>query len=257
MTPPLDRNAPCPCGSGKRYKSCCYARDRGRADMLGLAAGAHRAVDDVLAHLLPVITSRGEHTIACRAGCNACCSQLIRVTWPEALLVAAWLLEPDQAELRARFEAALPAWREAVAEERATVEELLARHAGPPLDEPDRQRYVDATLAYHRRDAMCPFNDAQGNCGIYPVRPLPCRATYVEGTAEHCGPGDPQGPSVLKHPSLQGALQELRTLLLDSARRSPSQPAEAALPTFVAAALASLSALRLGGALRLGSDPPT
>ena len=27
MAEPVSRNAPCPCGSGKKYKNCCYERD--------------------------------------------------------------------------------------------------------------------------------------------------------------------------------------------------------------------------------------
>ncbi|MBE0475314.1 SEC-C metal-binding domain-containing protein, partial [Rhodoferax sp.] len=30
MTKP-DRNAPCPCGSGKKYKHCCQAKDAAQA----------------------------------------------------------------------------------------------------------------------------------------------------------------------------------------------------------------------------------
>jgi hypothetical protein len=28
----ISRNAPCPCNSGKKYKNCCYRRDRGSAE---------------------------------------------------------------------------------------------------------------------------------------------------------------------------------------------------------------------------------
>jgi hypothetical protein len=33
----LSRNAPCPCGSGKKFKHCCYAK--GAQDDLGLGSG--------------------------------------------------------------------------------------------------------------------------------------------------------------------------------------------------------------------------
>ena len=29
----MSRNAPCPCGSGKKYKNCCYRKDRGSSEM--------------------------------------------------------------------------------------------------------------------------------------------------------------------------------------------------------------------------------
>ncbi|MGH7551373.1 MAG: SEC-C metal-binding domain-containing protein [Gemmatimonadota bacterium] len=28
MTDGVSRNGPCPCGSGRKYKNCCYAKDR-------------------------------------------------------------------------------------------------------------------------------------------------------------------------------------------------------------------------------------
>ena len=33
----VSRNAPCPCGSGKKYKHCCYGK--GVEDYLGLGSG--------------------------------------------------------------------------------------------------------------------------------------------------------------------------------------------------------------------------
>ena len=37
----LSRNAPCPCGSGKKYKHCCYGQ--GAADDLGLGSDRQQA----------------------------------------------------------------------------------------------------------------------------------------------------------------------------------------------------------------------
>ena len=106
------RKAACPCGSGRRYKNCCYARDRGRELALGVAARGAATVDEVLRVFLPLVESRGEHRIACGEGCSACCANFVRCSVPEAMAVAAWLDEPAQAEVRARFLAKLPAWRE-------------------------------------------------------------------------------------------------------------------------------------------------
>src|SRR3954463_15253226 len=104
MTAPVDRKAPCPCGSGRRYKSCCYARDRGRALAGETARAGAAAVDDVLRVFLPLVESRGEHRIACGEGCPPCCANCVRGSAPEGMLVAEWLREPAQAEVRARFE---------------------------------------------------------------------------------------------------------------------------------------------------------
>jgi hypothetical protein len=44
----LGRNEPCPCGSGQKYKRCCYEKDRAESSR---ARDAHSAVDIALAFL--------------------------------------------------------------------------------------------------------------------------------------------------------------------------------------------------------------
>src|SRR5581483_7280177 len=68
-------------------------------------------IDAVLRVFLPLVESRGEHKIACAAGCNACCANFVRCSKAEALLVADWLRRPENAAALARFREKLPAWR--------------------------------------------------------------------------------------------------------------------------------------------------
>ena len=203
------RKAPCPCGSGKRYKSCCYARDRARQRIdaaRAVAAEGQRAVDEVLRVFLPLIESRGEHVLACKEGCHACCGNFVHVAMPEALHIAAWLGAPENAAVRARFADKLPAWRAAGGDDLIALERLLARNGGPPTDGPDREEYGRRGVAFGQKGNLCPFNEA-GRCEIYPVRPNVCRAVLVLDNADHCVPGHGQ-PRRISHPMLDEAVYE-------------------------------------------------
>jgi Fe-S-cluster containining protein len=116
-------------------------------------------------------------TVSCRAGCGACCRQLVPISRPEAHLIADLvdaLPEPRRAAVRARFEAA-----------RARLAEsgLLERLAHP-------ERFPDADLHglgldYFALGVACPFLEDE-SCSIYPERPLACREYLVTSPAEHC-----------------------------------------------------------------------
>ena len=233
------RQGPCPCGSGRRYKSCCLGRDRARAELRAAAHAAHARIDSVLDQLITLTESRGERKIACAAGCNACCHQYVRCTWAEALCIAAYLLQPEQAALLAKFEALLPSRTAQLASELIPLDDLLRRHRGIPRDAAERQTFWQVVDGYNRRWQLCPFNDERGLCGIYPVRPLPCRVTYVVDGAENCGPKAIASPVRIQHPALEQAIQEARELLLAAADRA-GRPAEKELVGMVGDALTAL-----------------
>ena len=238
----MDRKAPCPCGSGRRYKSCCYPRDRGRELALGAARDGAAAVDEVLRVFLPLVESRGEHRIACGEGCSACCANFVRCSVPEAMAVAAWLDEPAQAEVRARFVAKLPAWRErAGAADVAELEAHLDAHGDGERAGAAWDRYQALTVAYARKGNSCPFNE-RGRCDIYPVRPLICRSVYVLDSADDCLP-DRAPPKIVSHPALESAFRQATHACAEAAARLGRSPAPRAIPEAVAAALAARRSL--------------
>lgn len=116
--------------------------------------------------------------LACGRGCNACCAEPIMVLRPEAARVAHWLALPENAEERARFLAAYPAWSAAIGE---TVEQLAMLYFSDP------DHYIVHHGAAWRKNVMCAFN-RDGDCSIYPVRPVVCRNSHALDTAEHCRP---------------------------------------------------------------------
>jgi hypothetical protein len=225
---------PCRCGSGRKYKVCCYTRDRQREVRLEAARAAEEKLDAALSVVLPIVAEEGL-AVACRAGCNACCASFIRTTPAEATRIATWLVDPAHAAVRARFEERFPVWRAALGPEVAAAEAVLARHAKtgrPATGTPDAERFAAAVLAHHRRELMCPFNDEAGCCSIYPVRPVPCRVNNVVGSAEYCHPDRGRGPSVVTHPQLREAVSTAARLL-----RGAVIAPERILPLAVAARL--------------------
>ncbi|HZS38225.1 MAG TPA: SEC-C metal-binding domain-containing protein [Polyangia bacterium] len=233
------RKQPCPCGSGKRYKSCCWARDsleRARGEAAGTARAAQAGVDEVLRVFLPLVESRGEFAIACREGCDACCGNFVRASLPEAIAIAQFLVEhPD---VRARFEAKLPGWRERGAPELGELAALLERNGGPPAAGADREAYGRAGVSFGQKRNLCPFDEG-GRCEIYPVRPTVCRAVYVLDTAEFCTPGR-GAPRQVTHPALDAAMLDAGRAMSRASLALGGKPYEEALPEIVARVLRSL-----------------
>ena len=121
-----------------------------------------------------LVEGRGE-TISCRAGCGACCRQLVPVSETETRhirdLVQA-MPEARRTAVLARFDDALSA---------ADAAGLLDRLRSP--------RSADDTralgLEYFHLGIPCPFLEDE-SCSIHPERPLSCREYLVTSPAVKC-----------------------------------------------------------------------
>jgi Fe-S-cluster containining protein len=193
-------------------------------------------VDEVLKLFLPVVESRGEHKIACAAGCSACCNNFVRCSLPEALLVADWLKLPENAHVLARFGEKLPAWRERAGATTRELEQILERSGGTEPEGADWERFKSIGHEYALRQNLCPFNH-EGRCEVYPVRPTICRAVHVLETNYYCTPGRGGSPKVVSHPKLEEAVQEATTSYGRAAASLTGSGRERALPESVAWAL--------------------
>jgi Fe-S-cluster containining protein len=116
-------------------------------------------------------------TISCRAGCGACCRQLVPIAEMETFhlrdLVNA-MPEARQTEIRRRFADA----REQL--EKADLLQLLENPVG--LSQDDRRRIG---LEYFKQGIPCPFLEEE-SCSIHADRPLSCREYLVTSPAENC-----------------------------------------------------------------------
>jgi Fe-S-cluster containining protein len=114
-------------------------------------------------------------SVSCRAGCGACCRQLVPISQAEAYRIAELveqLPEPRRSEVRRRFEAAT---------QRLAAAGMLGRLIELP-DDPSDPIWTE----YFRLGIACPFLEDE-SCSIHPDRPLVCREYLVMSPAENCG----------------------------------------------------------------------
>lgn len=145
----------------------------GFEDVLPILQGL---TDFVVNRGVEVAESAGR-TISCRAGCGACCRQLVPISQAEARALAALVAAmpgPRREEIRRRFAAA-----------------LQTLHSGGVTREIDaaREEVTDSTaglgMRYFRQGVACPFLENEA-CSIHPDRPLSCRQYLVTSPAAKC-----------------------------------------------------------------------
>jgi Fe-S-cluster containining protein len=113
-------------------------------------------------------------TISCRAGCGACCRQLVPLAPSEARALARLvdaMPEPRRSTIRARFDAAIA---------RLEAASLLSRMG---TRTPEERSALGK--AYFQQGIACPFLEDE-SCSIHPERPMACREYLVTSPAENC-----------------------------------------------------------------------
>lgn len=122
--------------------------------------------------------------ISCKAGCGACCRQIVPISEHEARRIAEVveaMPEERQAQVRQRFHNAMTAFRDLG---------LLERMMRMGQME-DRKERVDLGLEYFHAGVPCPFLENE-SCGIYEDRPLRCREYLVTSPPENCASPEPE-----------------------------------------------------------------
>src|SRR6185312_753356 len=117
-------------------------------------------------------------SISCRAGCGACCRQLVPLSIFEAQVLADWihtLPAERQSELAARFDAALM---------QLESSGILPR-LDPSVRSQDRTESRALALEYLRLRVPCPFLENE-SCSIHPIRPVICREYLVTSPPANC-----------------------------------------------------------------------
>jgi Fe-S-cluster containining protein len=112
--------------------------------------------------------------ISCRAGCGACCRQIVPLTPSEARAIARLvdaMPEPRRTLIRGRFEAAIG---------KLDAAGLLGRMGTRTPSE-----RTELGKAYFEQGIACPFLEDE-SCSIHPDRPMACREYLVTSPAENC-----------------------------------------------------------------------
>jgi Fe-S-cluster containining protein len=143
--------------------------------------------------------SAAGHPISCRAGCGACCRQLVPINLFEAEALADWLAtlpEERMAVLRERFSRALALLRNA-----GVIERILDGSWSH-----DEQTSTELAVDYFHAGAACPFLENE-SCSIHPMRPLICREYLVTSPPHLC-----QDPAVNNVSGIQLPLRLSRAM---------------------------------------------
>jgi Fe-S-cluster containining protein len=123
-------------------------------------------------------------SISCKAGCGACCRQLVPVSEAEAFdlrRVVDELPEARRSEILLRFAAGLKKLREMGFFQRLTA-----------AAETDRELYSKMLREYFTYQISCPFLENE-SCSIHKDRPVACREYLVTSPAENCSSAEGEG----------------------------------------------------------------
>ncbi|APW61892.1 YkgJ family cysteine cluster protein [Paludisphaera borealis] len=148
-------------------------------DLLPLA----RALSDAMVGETVRAVERSGECISCKAGCGACCRQLVAISEVEARRIAGVverLPEPRRSAIRARF-----------AEARRRLDEAGLLHDLQDTETVTDAGYGALTTAYFAERIACPFLEEE-SCSIYEERPITCREYLVASPAENCSRPTPE-----------------------------------------------------------------
>ncbi|MEO7096092.1 MAG: YkgJ family cysteine cluster protein, partial [Polyangiales bacterium] len=118
----------------------------------------------------------GTRSISCKAGCGACCRQLVPLSPPEAWMIAdvvRSMPEERRTAVLERFHAVLVALNES-----SLVGRSLSERDAPEVVGEVAAEFFDLGLA-------CPFLEDE-SCSIHPQRPSVCREFLVTSPASEC-----------------------------------------------------------------------
>lgn len=158
---------------------------RGQQPVAALLPAARQFSAQILSVAVEAVESEGK-TVSCRAGCGACCRQLvvISITDAQALSQLVASMPPErQTVIRQRFAAAIAQLESAGLLDAA--EPKGDRHLIQTTTTNESETLKPLAQCYFQQQIACPFLENE-SCGIYLDRPLVCREYLVTSPAEHC-----------------------------------------------------------------------
>ncbi len=215
MTP--ERNEPCPCGSGKKYKKChglaappqkpdyialnravAYkgAVGRARAEFCqDYAARKQAQIAAIGAKLHDDLAAQGQ-AISCGRGCAHCCHLFVVASLQECEAIVYYLYEHE--EVLQHFLQSFPAWRDCILQNERCFRRINQLHERITLNvatAEESQRFDEECGNYARAYIPCPFLKDKA-CTIYPVRPYVCAEVVAVTPSDWCNPAHPRNTEV-------------------------------------------------------------
>jgi Fe-S-cluster containining protein len=208
-----NRNDPCPCGSGKKYKKCCgvepgpskqdpisvnraiaYLGDIGRrreAFCLRYMA-TKKDVTHSIEQGLQRDASALNQTISCSKGCGDCCAQYyVAASLQECEAIVYWLYRHE--DILRHFLRAIETWRgkvSAIAPTFNVINSLYGKNILSKMTEEEKLAFRAAMDIYEGQHVPCPFL-INGACSIYEVRPYVCAGVVSVSPPAWCGVAHP------------------------------------------------------------------
>jgi len=208
-----ERNAPCPCGSGKKYKKCCglnalrtpapdlFAKNRAiaykgeigqrrLAFCKAYAAAKRDGLAGIETRLRQAATEMGQ-TITCHKGCGHCCDVYVFADLQESENIVHYLYEHQDA--LQHYLQQYPRWKGNVDSLGATLSHIdknQERVLFGTATEDDRQTFNNDLVAYADLRNQCPFL-LDSVCTIYEVRPYVCAGVVSTSPPAYCTPDHP------------------------------------------------------------------
>ena len=123
--------------------------------------------------------------VSCRAGCGACCAQLVPIAPAEAVRLAEVVEAMPgrrRGAVKARFGNAMRRLREiGLVDRRTSPGQAALRSPAPTV----KTQWEDVSRRYFDARIPCPFLE-DGSCGVYTERPMVCREHNVTTPASMC-----------------------------------------------------------------------
>jgi hypothetical protein len=220
----ISRNDLCSCGSGKKYKNCCYGKEEPSEEIkfdkktfdpftlnkeiayLGefgnirenFCIAQEKQLKEINEFIyqqqLQEATNNGK-TISCHRGCSMCCSQYIPASLQECEAIVHYLYNHERK--MSSFIKNYKKWKNRLDEHEGILDEFQQAYAElfeSGFDSEKRLKLEELGARYAKFKIGCPFlkDDA---CMIYDVRPLVCSCQVAVTPPEYC---DPENPDSVK-----------------------------------------------------------
>jgi hypothetical protein len=225
----VERNAPCPCGSGKKYKKCCGLNEVHKPDHIGMnraiaykgAIGRAREgfcqsyaslkktwLADIENKLRQELAAQ-DKAISCKPGCIHCCKFFTAASLQECECIVHHLYQHE--ETLQHFLKSFEVWKDRVLKNERCFQKINVLHqkitAGTATED-ERKLFSEACADYVRADIACPFIK-EGACAIYEVRPYVCAGVVAATPGEWCAPGHPRHAEARNYKITIGSVSDM------------------------------------------------
>ncbi|MDD4923337.1 MAG: SEC-C metal-binding domain-containing protein [Dehalococcoidales bacterium] len=216
----IGRNELCSCGSGKKYKNCCYGKTETTEEIkfdkksfnpfklnkeiayLG-EFGKNREkfcidqqeqlknINDIIYKQQFEEANNSGKTISCHRGCSMCCSQYIPASLQECEAIVHYLYNHERK--LSSFIRNYKKWKSSLDEHKGILDDFQSAYSEmweSGFDAEKRRKVEELGAAYAKYKIPCPFLKEDA-CMIYDIRPLVCSCQVAVTPPEYCDPDNP------------------------------------------------------------------